>query len=71
MTTRGKLKLTEAQKCWRCRGDGYYFRVPNGCNPFLMGAIVAANSSRRVDCFECGGTGLAKEEQKSLSGATS
>lgn len=53
----GRGKLTEAQKCWRCRGEGYYFRVPNGHNPFLMGAVVAANSSTRVNCFECQGTG--------------
>lgn len=45
------------EKCWRCRGDGFFWRVPNGFNPFYAGAMQTAAVSRKVDCFECGGTG--------------
>lgn len=39
------------EKCPRCRDDGFYFRLPNGMNPFLMGAIRAAEASIRVECW--------------------
>lgn len=45
------------EKCWRCRGDGYFYRLPDGLNPFYMGAIRAAEASYRVECYTCGGTG--------------
>lgn len=45
------------EKCWRCSGDGHFWRVPDGFNPFLAGAIQTAAVSRKVWCFECRGTG--------------
>lgn len=51
--------MTKQTKCWRCRGDGYYFRVPDGFNPFYAGAIQTAAVSERVDCYPCKGTGNA------------
>lgn len=45
------------KKCWRCRGDGFFFRVPSGFNPFLAGAIQTAAASVRVQCYTCNGTG--------------
>ena len=45
-------------KCWRCRGDGFFWRVPNGFNPFYAGAMATAAASRKVDCFECKRTGV-------------
>ena len=54
-TTRRQMnaKQRESAKCWRCNGDGYYFRVPDGFNPFLAGAVQAANVSTKIICREC------------------
>lgn len=46
-------------KCFQCRGDGYYWRVPDGFNPFYAGAIQTAAVSERVRCWRCQGTGVA------------
>lgn len=45
--------------CWQCRGDGYYFRVPDGFNPFYAGGFQAARVAEKVRCFRCDGTGRA------------
>lgn len=45
------------EKCWRCRGDGTYFRLPHGCNPFNMRMPTLVGAMYRVRCFECSGTG--------------
>lgn len=45
------------EKCFQCRGDGYYWRVPGGFNPFYAGAIMTAQVSERVRCWRCQGTG--------------
>ena len=57
LQSKGVGKMTE--KCWRCRGDGYFYTVPSGFNPFLAGAIQTAAASRRVECWTCDGTGRA------------
>lgn len=50
--------MTDAtEKCWRCRGDGYFWRVPNGFNPFAAGGWATARASEKVRCYECDGTG--------------
>jgi hypothetical protein len=36
--------------CSRCLDDGFYFMLPNGGNPFLMGAIRIGQSAVRVEC---------------------
>lgn len=56
--------ITKAEKCWRCRGDGYFFRVPDGFNPFCAGAMMTAQVSEKIHCYECGGTGRAALKQK-------
>jgi hypothetical protein len=50
-------------KCWRCRGDGYFYRVPDGFNPFSAGGWNTVRASYRVECYECGGTGVADGER--------
>lgn len=45
--------------CWRCRGDGHFYRVPDGFNPFYAGGFQTANASYRVECYTCDGTGRA------------
>jgi hypothetical protein len=45
------------EKCWQCRGDGAYWRVPDGFNPFLAGAMQTAAHSMKVRCWRCEGTG--------------
>lgn len=45
--------------CWQCRGDGFYWRVPDGFNPFYAGGFQTARTMERVHCFRCEGTGRA------------
>ena len=45
------------ETCWRCRGDGRFWRVPDGFNPFYAGAQTTAGAMVRVRCYECDGTG--------------
>lgn len=47
-----------AEKCWQCRGDGAYWRVPDGFNPFRAGGFATAQASYRVRCWRCQGTGM-------------
>lgn len=58
MNTHGTSRLSctieePKPKCARCQGDGYYWRVPNGFNPFLAGAIQTAAVSEKVRCWDC------------------
>lgn len=46
-------------KCQRCQGDGYYWRVPDGFNPFLAGGFQTAAVSEKIKCWACRGTGIA------------
>lgn len=47
----------QTEVCWRCRGDGYFYRVPDGFNPFSAGGFQTANASYRVECYTCDDTG--------------
>lgn len=53
-------------KCWRCRGDGYFWRVPDGFNPFSAGGWATARTMRKVHCFVCDGTGKTKSQLRNL-----
>lgn len=62
LSTTAHCAINAAKKqylCQRCRGDGHYFRVPDGFNPFNAGAMATAAASEKVQCFECRGTGFA------------
>ena len=37
--------------CVRCEGKGYFWRVPEGFNPFLAGGFKTAAVSYRVPCL--------------------
>ena len=37
-------------KCIRCKGEGFYYLVPSGVNPFLAGIDALARMMRRVEC---------------------
>jgi hypothetical protein len=39
--------------CDRCNGDGWYWRMPDGFNPFNAGLMVAARKSFKQVCA-CG-----------------
>lgn len=39
-----------ALTCERCEGQGWYFRVPDGFNPFLAGGFTTARTMYRVEC---------------------
>lgn len=41
------------------KGDGFYWRVPDGFNPFYAGAMAIARASEKVRCWRCEGTGRA------------
>jgi len=46
-------RLTEAQAemdCHRCEGKGWYWRVPEGFNPFLAGGFSTAREMYKVPC---------------------
>jgi hypothetical protein len=53
----GMTQADATEKCWRCRGDGSYFRLPDGCNPFAMRMPTLVGAMYRVNCFECKGSG--------------
>jgi hypothetical protein len=36
--------------CDRCEGKGWYFRVPDGFNPFLAGGYTTSKVMYRVEC---------------------
>lgn len=61
--TKGTQTMTQGKiaegKCFQCRGDGYYWRVPDGMNPFAAGGWNTINASYKVVCFRCEGTGRA------------
>lgn len=42
-----------SEACLHCRGDGYYYRVPDGFNPFSAGLMASARSAYRVECYHC------------------
>lgn len=48
------VKPDHRETCWRCRGDGYYWRVPDGFNPFYAGARMTARVSQKIQCREPG-----------------
>lgn len=59
--------MTNATKtCWRCHGDGFFWRVPTGFNPFYAGAQTTAGAMYKVRCYECGGTAGGATEFVSL-----
>lgn len=37
-------------RCPKCRDDGFYYTVPEGMNPFLLGAEGVARVASRVEC---------------------
>ena len=37
-------------RCSKCRDDGFYYTVPEGMNPFLLGADGCARVAIRVEC---------------------
>ncbi len=51
-------------KCSRCRGDGYFWRVPDGFNPFSAGGWATARAMWKVHCYECNGTGAVLDEHQ-------
>lgn len=51
------MSASKRGKCWRCLGDGHFWRVPDGFNPFSAGGWATARASWRVECFYCDGTG--------------
>lgn len=36
--------------CERCKGEGFYFRLPHGMNPFAASIEVTARNMRRIIC---------------------
>lgn len=46
----GKVKLTEAI-CPQCKGEGFYYRLPAGMNPFAASIEVTAYNMRRIQCY--------------------
>ena len=46
-----RQRMTSEVKCWRCRGDGYFWRVPNGFNPFSAGgdsgSLIVTNGTQQ------------------------
>lgn len=36
--------------CTRCDGKGWYWRVPDGFNPFLAGGFSTARAMYRASC---------------------
>jgi len=44
-------------ECRACGGRGHYFVVPEGMNPFYMGALAASQAAVEKTCSQCNGTG--------------
>lgn len=65
------MSADRRRDCWMCRGDGHFWRVPDGFNPFYAGAIQTASVSRKVHCYVCDGTGVALRPQPKDSAAES
>ena len=61
-------KLTPLLDCHKCEGKGWYWRVPEGFNPFLAGGFSTARAMCRAECqcskgrFEAGRLALAQED---------
>lgn len=36
--------------CTRCKGQGWYWRTPDGFNPFLAGGFNTARAMFKVTC---------------------
>lgn len=36
--------------CTRCKGQGWYWRTPDGFNPFLAGGFSTARAMFKVTC---------------------
>lgn len=37
--------------CPQCKGEGFYFRLPSGMNPFKASIEVTAANMRRITCY--------------------
>ena len=52
------MKLSPDKTCPQCGGVGHYFVMPEGMNPFYMGAIAASKAAEQKTCSRCNGTGF-------------
>lgn len=43
--------MSEAKACPQCKGEGFYFRLPPGRNPFAASIEVTARNMRRIQCY--------------------
>lgn len=44
--------LSEARPvCAECKGEGFYYRLPPGMNPFAASIEVTAREMRRIQCY--------------------
>lgn len=41
---------TAHDNCTRCKGQGWYWRTPDGFNPFLAGGFNTARAMYKVEC---------------------
>jgi hypothetical protein len=57
------LDLDRREPCWRCDDKGWYWRVPDGFNPFLAGGFRTAATMYRVAC-SCAALRAQSEEAK-------
>lgn len=37
--------------CPQCNGEGFFYRLPPGMNPFAASIFVTANNMRRIFCW--------------------
>lgn len=49
--SKGMLELADV--CTRCDGKGWYWRTPDGFNPFLAGGFATARAMYRQPCGKC------------------
>ncbi len=39
------------KNCPQCKGQGFFFRLPSGMNPFAASIEVTAANMRRISCW--------------------
>jgi hypothetical protein len=43
-------KAKGEHECQHCKGEGWYYRLPVGMNPFASSIEVTARNMRRIKC---------------------
>lgn len=54
--------MSDKEGCLRCGGQGWYWRVPDGFNPFLAGGHQTARTMWKSPC-SCTVSGLLIKEE--------